>query len=44
MEVRQPAAALNECEPAELSGRIGPARDDPGYVVFVGMGLGGPSS
>lgn len=38
----QAVVALGECDPDDLVGRIGPSRGIPGYVVFVGAGLGGP--
>ena len=41
--VDHPVVELNECDPAELcGGRHGSPRRAPGYVVFVGVGLGGP--
>lgn len=33
---------LNDCDPHVAVSRIGSSRRAPGYVVFVGMGLGGP--
>mgnify|MGYP000851349453 CR=1 FL=1 len=34
---------LDQCDPVEVGGSgSGPARPVPGYVVFVGAGLGGP--
>lgn len=33
---------LNECEPPDVVSQIGSARRAAGYIVFVGMAIGGP--
>lgn len=38
----QAAIALDECDPVAVASRIGVARAGLGYVIFVGIGLGGP--
>ncbi len=42
MSEHQRVAVLGECDPVGLVARFGPLRGVPGYVVFVGTGLGGP--
>lgn len=42
MSEQATAVALAECDPAALLASLRPGRTTPGYVVFVGVGLGGP--
>ncbi len=42
MSEQPSAVALADCDPAALVASRTPARATPGYVIFVGVGLGGP--
>lgn len=42
MSEQRSTLALADCDPAVLTASRHPARVIPGYVIFVGVGLGGP--